>query len=57
MPGRHPRLPRNLQQQTPATPQLSLFSEFEHTSSAISLVWCAAVVATGRISYSTTSWP
>ena len=36
---------------------LSDFSEFEHTSSAKSAVWCASVDRCGRISYSSTSQP
>ncbi len=36
---------------------LSDFSEFEHTSSAKSAVWCAGVDRTGRISNNSTSMP
>ncbi len=36
---------------------LSDFSEFEHTSSAKSAVWCAGVERTGRISNNSTSKP
>jgi hypothetical protein len=35
----------------------SLRSEFEHTSSAKSAVWCASVILTGRISISRTPMP
>jgi hypothetical protein len=36
---------------------LSDLSEFEHTSSAKSAVWCAGVERTGRISHNSTSTP